>query len=82
MIKMYRTRPCEIEAIKWDGTNYGSVKRFTSGKAIFDPQSGHLNIDTLEGQMRANIGDFIIKGLAGEFYPCKPEIFNKKYVEI
>lgn len=34
---------------------------------------------TLEGDMRANIGDFIIKGLKGEFYPCKPEIFHMKY---
>ena len=42
-------------------------------------QTGNLIIKTLEGEMTANVGDFIIKGVAGEFYPCKPEIFEATY---
>ena len=39
----------------------------------------YIEIDTLEGRMRADLGDFIIQGVNGEFYPCKPEIFEKTY---
>jgi hypothetical protein len=42
-------------------------------------QVGNLIIKTLEGEMKASIGDFIIKGISGEFYPCKPDIFEKTY---
>lgn len=38
-----------------------------------------LFIDTLEGRMKADVGDYIIKGIKGEFYPCKPEIFEESY---
>lgn len=38
-----------------------------------------LIINTLEGNMKANVGDYIIKGLKGEFYPCKPDVFHEKY---
>ena len=38
-----------------------------------------LKIKTLEGEMTANVGDWIIKGVAGELYPCKPDIFEKTY---
>lgn len=41
-----------------------------------------LDIDTLEGRMEASIGDYIIKGVNGEFYPCKPDIFAKTYEEV
>ena len=41
-----------------------------------------LTIDTLEGKMKADIGDYIIKGINGEFYPCKPDIFAKTYEEV
>lgn len=43
---------------------------------------GYMNINTLEGTMRANIGDWIIKGVNGELYPCKPDIFEKTYEAI
>ena len=39
----------------------------------------YIEIDTLEGRMRADLGDFIIQGVNGEFYPCKPDIFKKTY---
>ena len=46
-----------------------------------DPANGNLIIRTLEGDMRATYGDYIIQGVAGEFYPCKPDIFHKTYEE-
>ena len=44
--------------------------------------NGELYMETLEGKMKANIGDYIIKGVKGEFYPCKPDVFHKKYEKI
>lgn len=44
-----------------------------------DPATGHFLIATLEGVMRANPGDYIIRGVQGEFYPCKPDIFEATY---
>lgn len=41
-----------------------------------------LTINTLEGDMQANVGDYIIKGVNGEFYPCKPDIFEKTYDKV
>ena len=43
---------------------------------------GYLTIETLEGNMKANLGDYIIKGVNGEFYPCKPDIFEKTYEKV
>ncbi len=53
------------------------VKFYEFCDTIFD--RGYMEIKTLEGTMRANIGDWIIKGVNGEFYPCKPNIFEKTY---
>ena len=44
--------------------------------------SDGILINTLEGNMKASIGDFIIKGVQGEFYPCKPDIFEKTYEKV
>lgn len=52
-----------------------------SGVSI-DAETGNLVIATLEGEMQANYGDWIIRGVAGEFYPCKPEIFAATYEEV
>jgi hypothetical protein len=56
----------------------------TEGGAQFtmrqvDPGPAYLLIHTLEGEMRADVGDYIIRGIAGEFYPCKAEIFEATY---
>ena len=72
----YRTKPFEIEAVKWTGDNIMEIREFAHGKVRFQKS---LFIDTLEGRMRADVGDYIIKGLRGEFYPCKPDVFHKKY---
>ena len=78
MVKRYITKPCEIEAIQWNGTNDKEVLEFVKNKHYisFD---GDLFLITLAGEMKASIGDYIIKGLRGEFHPCKPDVFAKKY---
>lgn len=58
----------------------GSVKDDGLGHEVWCPE--HLEIETLEGTMTAQKGDFIIRGVQGEFYPCKPDIFWKTYEEI
>lgn len=80
----YITKPCIIEAIQWTGDNYDELRSF-AGNDLFpsptDPKFKSLKIVTLEGIMTASIGDYIIKGLNGELYPCKEDIFKKKYVK-
>lgn len=74
----FRTKPCEIEAVQWTGENLTEILRFANTQNI-DITSGVLIIKTLEGYMKASVGDYIIRGLRGEYYPCKPDIFHKKY---
>ena len=74
----FRTKPCEIEAVQWTGENLTEILRFTNTQNI-DITSGVPVIKKLEGDMRANVGDYIIRGLRGEYYPCKPDVFQKKY---
>lgn len=74
----YRKKPVVIEAIRWNQTNFGLVVEF-AGDAINRFDSDFISIDTLEGSMVASPGDWIIKGIKGEFYPCKPDIFEATY---
>lgn len=81
MRKKYRKKPVVIEAVQWTGENILEICNFTGrcgGELLKD---GELYIKTLEGTHHAKVGDYIIKGVAGEFYPCKPDIFNKTYEE-
>jgi len=88
----YRKKPVVIEAIQWDGKNWDEVHNFMQEfhghkKAYEDAEegamkTGNLFIRTLEGTMTATKGDWIIKGVNGEFYPCKPDIFEKTYSPI
>ena len=88
MINKYRKKPIVIDAIKFSRDNFKIVESFTNNKAhmlrIPKCMDGVATciIDTLEGPMNATEGDFIIKGINGEFYPCKPDIFNKTYESI
>ena len=77
----YKTKPCEIEAIQWTGENIIESLDWGQGNILWNDVDD-LFIDTLEGRMKANINDYIIKGLRGEFYPCKPDVFEKKYEEV
>ena len=74
----YKTKPCEIEAVQWTGENLTDILRFANTQNI-DITSGVLIIKTLEGDMVASTGDYIIRGLRGEYYPCKPDVFHTKY---
>lgn len=74
----YKTKPCEIEAVQWTGENLTEILRFANTQNI-DITSGVLIIKTLEGDMAASTGDYIIRGLRGEYYPCKPDVFRAKY---
>lgn len=77
MVKKYVKKPITIEAIKWDGFNIENVLRFSDKCYIIN--GNELKIHTLEGVMNATVGDYIIKGIEGEFYACKPDIFMKTY---
>lgn len=72
----YRKKPVVIEAIKFEG-NFPEIEDFVGGDANF--RDGELIVATLEGPLRAAPGDWIIKGVKGEFYPCKPDIFEATY---
>lgn len=87
----YKTKPCEIEAIQWNGLNLEEIKEFVGKLLIYnicdtawEVGKGRPHVDmkikTLEGNMQASVGDYIIKGLRGEYYPCKPDVFEKKYM--
>lgn len=74
----FRAKPCEIEAMKWTGRNVAEIIRFVKNESAIIT-NGVLIIKTLEGDMVASTGDYIIRGLRGEYYPCKPDVFQKKY---
>lgn len=78
----YRKKPVEIEAVLFTGHNDAEILAFCP-TAIDPPERGpSLIIPTLEGNHKAMPGDWIIKGVAGEFYPCKPHIFEATYDEV
>ena len=75
-------KPVVIEAIQYDGANITEIETFVGEKlpTIMTSDLGaQLVISTLEGDMKASKGDYIIKGIKGEFYPCKPDIFKSTY---
>ena len=90
---LFRKKPVVIEAVQWTGTNLREIIAFTDGPP--ETRSSHagmmweqyealverdgLKIFTLEGAMLASPGDWIIRGVSGEHYPCKPDIFDKTY---
>lgn len=76
----YRKRPVVIEAVQWTGVNLPEICDFAD-KCV-GAKDGELYIHTLEGDHHALVGDYIIKGVHGEFYPCKPDIFWKTYEEV
>ena len=84
----YRKKPVIIEAIQWLGNNMKEIADFAGESANFEvanekeKQLFNLSIQTLEGNMIASAGDYIIKGVNGEFYPCKPDIFEKTYEKV
>lgn len=76
----FRKKPVVIEAVQWDGQNRLEIVAFV-GDQLEEAWSvgGTCFINTLEGRMNASVGDWIIRGVQGEFYPCKPDIFEATY---
>lgn len=82
MIKTYIKRPVEVQAVQWTGENLLEICNFT-GRCGGELMKGdELYIHTLEGDHTALVGDYIIRGVKGEFYPCKPDIFEETYKEV
>ena len=77
----YRKKPVVIEAIQYNGTtdSRSEILAFMGLEHIAFSDTQGVFIPTLEGVMTASIGDWIIKGVKGEFYPCKPDIFAATY---
>ncbi len=89
-----RKKPVVIQALRWTGDNLAQIIEFTTGRAP-ETLSNHagvkwddyvalvradgLKIYTIEGEHLASIGDYIIRGVKGEFYPCKTDIFAQTY---
>ncbi len=75
----YRKKPIVIEAMRWTGKNSADVDMFCGPSAVIFSNPPRIVVKTLEGQMEARVGDYIIKGIKSEFYPCRPEIFEETY---
>ena len=86
----YRKKPVVIEAVQWNGRNLEEIKGFVGDSLIYEISDAawkvgkcapavYMEIKTLEGNHKCSIGDYIIKGVQGEFYPCKPDIFEQTY---
>ena len=78
----YRKKPVVIDAVEWDGksgTIFSLAPFENATKSPEVKEDGTLDITTLEGVMTAEVGDFVIKGVSGEIYPCKPDIFEQTY---
>ena len=77
----YRHRPVTIEAMLYTGLNRSSVVRWMNPDArpTSNPGDGTIEVRTLEGTLTARPGDWIIRGVKGEFYPCKPDVFDAIY---
>lgn len=77
--RLWRKKPVVIEAVHFDGTNHDEAVRFVGTAATVTGRTRELHIKTLEGLMHVSPGDWIIRGVRGEFYPCKPDIFADTY---
>ena len=79
----YKKKPVVINAFKYQPQQVGTLIKwldsFDDHKTDITVQKDHLIIHTLEGDMRADKGDWVIRGIQGEYYPCKPDIFEATY---
>lgn len=84
----YRKKPVIIEAFEWNAEQGKEkpnwfIDAIHSGKVYYQGgEPGYYTIETLEGNMTANAGDYIIQGIKGEIYPCKPDIFLATYDKV
>lgn len=75
----FRKKPVVINAVQWTGSNLTEVLDFMGWRDATHDHTTGLSIQTLEGDMHASVGDWIIQGVQGEFYACKPDIFEATY---
>lgn len=82
-IETYIAKPVEVTGIVWTGENFDEIKAFCGPLAFLEKSNGTevLFIETTEGSSRARIGDTILMGTMGEFYPCKPRVMEAKYTK-
>ena len=79
----FRKKPVVIEAVQWTGNNREEMEKFIPNTILAKKNAEEeLAIGTLEGVMTASKNDWIIKGVHGEYYPCKPDIFEKTYEQV
>lgn len=83
----YRKKPVEVEVIQFNGVrNFDEIKEFCGKSLMAETHQGReiiaLHIITLEGTLYAYPGDYIIRGVKGEIYPCKPDIFEQTYEKV
>lgn len=77
----YRKKPVVVEAVKYDKSHIGKVLDFCN-ELKYNPHNNEYYVQTLEGAMKVSDGDYIIKGVKGEFYPCREDIFLQTYEEV
>jgi hypothetical protein len=83
-MRRFKKKPIVIEAVQFTGhsvSNFEEIEAFVGGDLGKDEKGGMV-IATLEGALHISSGDWIIKGVRGEFYPCKPDIFVATYEEV
>ena len=80
----FRKKPIVIEAIQWNGVNKNELDIFCKDIVLgpSHPDDNSFSVPTLEGSHLASVGDWIIKGIQGEFYHGKPDIFEKTYEKV
>ena len=78
----YRKKPIVVEAVQWTGSNLDELRAFVPEEFRYNKIHQPMGIWTLEGVMTISEGDWIIKGVKGEFYPCKPDIFAESYENV
>lgn len=81
----YRKKPIKIDAMLLNRSSFERVQNWLFTNEVhflYDVENVNIHIETLEGVMKAEHGDFIIKGVQGEFYPCKPDIFKATYEKV
>lgn len=79
----YRKKPVVVEAVRWTGSMRPVIELVGQDLPTYgEGRNGSLRITTLEGDMEVSPGDYIIKGVQGEFYPCKPDIFEASYEKV
>lgn len=81
MTRKFEKLPVVIEAVQYDGTNLMDIVDFVD-QALLREAFGNVYIVTLEGEMEVSLDDWVIKGVKGEFYPCKPDVFEATYKEV